>query len=60
MTQERGPSRPLSDAFESADEIDWWHLLRCIPDSGHGRFWKTVFREIRSDLGLPPPEELFD
>lgn len=36
---------PLRRAFRNADDMDWWHLERCIPDSGHGRFWKAVFKE---------------
>lgn len=37
-------------AFRNADAKDWEHLLRCIPDSGHGKFWKAVFEEVREAL----------
>jgi hypothetical protein len=37
-------------AFRNADAKDWEHLLRYIPDSGHGKFWKAVFAEVREAL----------
>lgn len=38
----------LSGAFASADSEDWKRLDGMIDDSGHGRFWQTVFSEIRN------------
>ena len=37
-------------AFCAADDIDWAHLDQFIPQSGHGRFWKAVFAEVRTAL----------
>lgn len=37
-------------AFRNADDLDWKHLLSFIPESGHGRFWKEVFAEVRAAL----------
>lgn len=41
---------PLAHAFRNADEQDWAHLFRYLPDSGHGQFWKAVFGEVRASL----------
>lgn len=41
-------------AFRNVEEKDWEHLFSYIPDSGHGRFWKSVFGEVRSSLGATP------
>lgn len=36
--------------FRNVDDLDWKHMLSFIPDSGHGRFWKAVFAELRTAL----------
>ena len=41
----------VAHAFRYADNLDWEHLLKMIPDSGHGRFWKAVLTEAREALG---------
>lgn len=55
----RGKSIPMTDttslsdlvrAFENADDKDWDHLFKMIPESGHGKFWKAVFTEARPIL----------
>lgn len=40
----------IAEAFRNADAQDWAHLFRFIPESGHGKFWKDVFMEIREAL----------
>jgi hypothetical protein len=40
----------LRAPFRNVDDLDWGHLLSFIPDSGHGRFWKAVFAEVRASL----------
>ena len=47
--------KALHHSFRAADEIDWQHLMSFLPDSGHGKFWKAVFAEVRSALN-PAPE----
>ena len=37
----------LEAPFRNADRLDWDHLMQMLPDSGHGRFWKAVFAELR-------------
>ena len=37
-------------AFRNVDEKDWDQLTRMIPNSGHGKFWKAVFAEVREAL----------
>jgi hypothetical protein len=41
----------LRHPFRCADHLDWDHLFKMIPDSGHGKFWKTVMSEMRTALG---------
>lgn len=36
--------------YRNADDKDWDHLFRMLPDSGHGQFWKAVFTEVRAAL----------
>lgn len=47
-------TKPAQDdvrrAFCAVDELDWKHLISFIPDSGHGKFWKAVFAEVRTAL----------
>ena len=40
----------LRQAFRNADSLDWEHLFRMLPDSGHGKFWKAVLTEARAAL----------
>lgn len=40
----------LAHHFRNADSIDWDHLKSFIPDSGHGKFWKALFKEIEFSL----------
>jgi hypothetical protein len=40
----------VREAFRAVDETDWAHLDQFIPHSAHGRFWRTVFAEIRAAL----------
>lgn len=40
-------------AFRAADDIDWSHLDQFIPHSGHGQFWRAVFKEVRAALSVP-------
>lgn len=40
----------LVRAFENADDKDWDHLFKMIPESGHGKFWRAVFTEARPML----------
>lgn len=37
----------LLEPFRAADEQDWEWLFDRLGDSGHGRFWKTIFTELR-------------
>ena len=36
--------------FRNADDKDWDHLFRMLPDSGHGKFWKAVMTSVRAEL----------
>jgi hypothetical protein len=45
----------LENPFRAADDIDWAHLDQFIPQSGHGRFWKAVFAELRAALSHAGP-----
>ena len=36
--------------FRNADDMDWDHLFKMIPDSGHGKFWKEVLMSVRVEL----------
>lgn len=47
--------RLLRSPFRNADAMDWDHLFRMIPDSGHGQFWKEVLTEMRGALELTKP-----
>lgn len=53
----RAGSQPITDAvqhaFRAADDIDWKHLDQFIPQSGHGRFWRAIFAEVRAALSRP-------
>lgn len=40
----------LRHPFRNADGLDWEHLFRMLPDSGHGKFWKAVLTEARAAL----------
>lgn len=49
----RAQQMPVGHAFCSVDGLDWKHLYSFIPDSGHGKFWKPVFDEVRAALTSP-------
>lgn len=36
--------------FRNADDKDWEHLFRMLPNSGHGKFWKAVMAAVRAEL----------
>ena len=40
----------LRRPFRNVDDMDWEHLFNMIPDSGHGKFWKSVLAEVRTAL----------
>lgn len=40
----------LEAPFRNADALDWEHLFKMLPDSGHGQFWKAVMSEARKAL----------
>lgn len=40
----------LRHPFRNADALDWEHLFKMLPDSGHGRFWKEVLTEAKAAL----------
>ena len=40
----------LEHPFRNADALDWEHLFKMLPDSGHGKFWKAVMTEAREAL----------
>lgn len=42
----------LERPFRNADALDWEHLLKMLPDSGHGQFWKEVLTEARHVLEI--------
>lgn len=44
----------LRAAFRNADELDWQHLDKLLGHSGHGKFWRAVFAEVRSALQGEP------
>lgn len=44
-------SANVAHAFRKADKMDWEHLLKMLPDSGHGKSWKAVLAEARQALG---------
>ena len=52
LKAERDPLRAriaeLERPYRNADDKDWEHLFRMLPDSGHGKFWKDVMREVRA------------
>ena len=43
-------AEPFKAALRNADDKDWEHLFRMLPDSGHGKFWKAVMTEIRAAM----------
>src|SRR5690606_24953660 len=47
---------PLRHAFRNADGLDWNWLDNQLGDSGHGRFWKATFAEVRAALRSQSPE----
>jgi hypothetical protein len=49
-SRETERAKALLKAFRNVDEHDWRHLAMWIPESGHGRFWKSVFAEARAAL----------
>lgn len=40
----------LRQPFRNADDKDWEHLFRMLPQSGHGQFWRSVLTEARAAL----------
>lgn len=46
------PDQKIVHAFRNVDSLDWRHLYLFIPDSGHGKFWKAVFREVQEAMAL--------
>ena len=40
----------LRHPFRNADALDWEHLFKMLPDSGHGRFWKEVLTEAKAAM----------
>ena len=40
----------LRHPFRNADKLDWEHLFKMLPDSGHGQFWKAVLTEAKAAL----------
>jgi hypothetical protein len=52
--EERHRREKLAHPFRSVDALDWKHLLSFIPESGHGKFWKAVFAEVRAALESQP------
>lgn len=36
--------------FRNADALDWEHLFKMLPNSGHGQFWKAVLAEMKTAL----------
>jgi hypothetical protein len=40
----------LRHPFRNADKLDWEHLFKMLPDSGHGKFWKAVLTEAKAAL----------
>ncbi len=46
---------PLRHAFRNVDGLDWNWLDNQLGDSGHGRFWKATFAEIREALRSQSP-----
>jgi len=45
----------LENPFRAVDDIDWAHLDQFIPQSGHGKFWRSVFAELRTALSHAGP-----
>lgn len=43
----------LRQAFRFADAQDWRFLFECLPDTGEGRFWTAVLRDVLSELNTP-------
>lgn len=41
----------LARHFQNADDMDWEHLFKMLPDSGHGKFWRSVLSSVRAELG---------
>lgn len=54
---DRGNKRSVAACFRNADNQDWDHLMHMIPDSGHGKFWKAVFAEVRTALASAPEQK---
>lgn len=44
--------RRLREPFRHADDMDWDQLFKMLPDSGHGKFWKAVMKEMRVALAV--------
>jgi hypothetical protein len=42
--------RAIHHAFRAVDDLDWRHLDSFIPQSGHGKFWRAVFAEVRAAI----------
>lgn len=40
----------LRHPFRNADALDWEHLFKMLPDSGHGQFWKAALTEAKAAL----------
>ena len=45
---------PKCDPFRNADAKDWEQLFKMLPDSGHGKFWKAVLREVQTEISARP------
>lgn len=48
-----GVGLTLREAFSCADAEDWRRLNGFLDDSGHGRFWKAIFAQIRALAAAP-------
>lgn len=40
----------LVSPWLAADDKDWDHLFRMLPESGHGQFWRAVFHQHRAAI----------
>lgn len=48
---ELGKAQSALHAFRNADAEDWNRLDGFLGFSGHGRFWRDVFKEFRHAIG---------
>ena len=52
--QARAEIERLRFPWRNVDALDWAHMDRFLPMSGHGQFWRSVLAEMRAALVHEP------